>query len=185
MSSEDADGHQKTKEGPIHWVQKEIVFFQDYHNFGHMFSVFVGFYTFLLVDIAVFVVPLLFTSFSPNGAIAARVIPSIQIEIITEVGTIIFIYTLALLKSKWDWTSQFVQIQVIFVLLCSNIFPRYPNHSIPLLRIQYVDYISGAGVSDPDKGEEVLETFLSLPLRYSTTGPDIGYTYRISQLIWQ
>ena len=82
-----------------------------------MFAVFVGFYTFLLVDIAVFVVPLLFTSFSPNGAIAARVIPSIQIEIITEVGTIISIYTLPLLKSEWGWNLQFVQIQVIFVLL--------------------------------------------------------------------
>ena len=81
-------------------TKRDCVFFQDLHDFGHMFAVFVGFYTFLLVDIAVFMVPLLFTSFSPNGAIAARVIPSIQIEIITEVGTIIFIYPLPLSKSE-------------------------------------------------------------------------------------
>ena len=42
----------------------------------------------------------------------------------------------------------------------SNIIPRYPNYSIPKLRIQYVDYISGTGVSDPDK---VLETFCRFP----------------------
>ena len=90
----------KPKRGPDIEYKKRLCFFQNLHDFGHMFAVFVGFYTFLLVDIAVFVVPLLFTSFSPNGAIAARVIPSIQIEIITEVGTIISIYTLPLSKSE-------------------------------------------------------------------------------------
>ena len=39
--------------------------------------------------------------------------------------------------------------------ISSKIIPRYPNHSIPMLRIQYVDYISGTGVSDPDKGKHM------------------------------
>ena len=67
--------------------------------------------------------------------------------------------------------------------ISNNIIPRYPDHSIPMLRIQYVDFNSGTGVSDPDKVLSSIGNFLSPPLRYSTTGPNIGYTYRISQLI--
>ena len=156
MSSKDADGHQKTKEGPRHWVQKEIVFFSELTwfwthvcSFCGILYILIGRYCSICGSVAFYIVFTkwrhrctrysIHTDWDHHRSGDNHL--HLHITIIEERVRLEF--------TVCTNSSHFC------TFISSKIIPRYPNHSIPMLRIQYVDYISGAGVSDPDKGKHM------------------------------